>query len=236
MKNLSENEYLIVGGWDRFRAISPDGDDWQHSSYSKKQSLMCSGIAFGQGLCALLFKRGYFGTCLLDLSRDGENWESHEIESDQVGHSLVFFNGSFIVCTGKTINTGHKPKVVLSEDGKTWSQAHDVPGRSIMTHYVQGNDRLVRIGPNGMAAATTDGANWKVAPLESSQSMISLAFGNGYFLGGGLHGQAWRSEDGISWQQVNRGEEGEHLNTTIWDGDKFLGIGLGATRCNVAFG
>lgn len=224
-----EGECFIVAGWDSFRAVSDDGLEWQHASLSENQSLTSSGIAFGDGRCALLFKRGYFGTSLLEWTSDGRVWESHEIEADQVGHSVAYFTGKFIVCTGKTINAGHKPKVVLTSDGTTWSESFDVPGRSIMTHYAEADGRLVGVGPSGMAAATSDGRHWTVAELKTSESMISLAYGNGLFVGGGLHGQIWLSENGIHWSRANQGDEGEHLNTMIWDGDKFLGIGLGAT-------
>ena len=223
------NDVFLVGGWDRFRAVSDDGIHWRHTNFSEKETLMCSGIADGGGRCAMLYKRGYFGKCILDVSPDGKDWQEFEVDAKQVGHSLVYFGGQFLVCTGKTINSGHRPEVVLTEDGSQWSQPIRVGGRSIMTHYAQGNDRLVGVGPSGMAAMTTDARQWKVADLKISDSMISLTFGNGRFVGGGLHGQAWISHDGLIWEKVNQGDEGEHLNTMIWTGENFVGIGLGAT-------
>ncbi len=222
-------DYFVAGGWDRYRAISEDGSTWGSVSFSEKDSMMCSSITFGAGRCAILVKRGYWGKFFLELSSDGEVWETHEIDSPQVGHTVAYFDGKFIVCTGKTINTGHRPKALLSEDGRKWSKPYDIPGRSIMTHYAENDGRLVGIGPNGMAAVTRNGAEWKVADLDGSTSMISLAFGAGWYVGGGLHGQIFRSEDGLSWEKVNAGDEGEHLNSMIWDGHQFLAIGLGAT-------
>jgi len=220
---------FIAGGLDRFRSVSADGLNWQATEFSDDGGPTCAGAAFGDGRCALLFKSGYYGKTEIEFSEDGESWTRNEVKSDQVGHSVVYYDHKFIVCTGKTINSGHKPKVVTSKDGKSWTKESSVPGRSIMTHYATGNGRLVGVGPSGMAASTQDGTDWKGADLTTAESMISLAFGDGFFVGGGLHGQVWRSEDGLKWEKTNSGKEGEHLNATIWDGKQFLGIGLGAT-------
>jgi len=220
---------FVVGGLDRFRSVSSDGLNWQATEFSDKGGPTCAGAAFGNGRCALLFKKGYYGKTEIEFSEDAENWDRSEIDAKQVGHSLIFYNGQFIVCTGKTINAGHKPKVLATEDGESWTKEFSIPGRSIMTHYAEGNGRLVGIGPSGMAASTKNGTDWKGADLSTAESMISLAFGNGFFVGGGLHGQVWRSPDGLKWEKTNSGKEGEHLNATIWDGKRFLGIGLGAT-------
>ena len=222
-------ELFVVGGFDKFRAVSADGLVWEHATFSEKQSTVGSSLAFGDGRCALLVKRGYYGKAYLDFTRDGETWDSHEIKTGQLGHAVAFFKGRFLVCLGDTIGSGHKPKIVTTDDGSSWSKEHAVGGRSIMTRYAEGNDRLVGVGPSGMAATTTDGETWKVADLKTAESMISLAYGKGRFVGGGLHGTIWRSEDGLAWELVNTGDEGEHVNSMIWDGERFVGVGLGAT-------
>jgi len=220
---------FVIGGWDRFHAVSEDGSDWKDIEFEEDDRQFCTGIAFGAGQCGMLWKRGYHGDSYLTISSNGSTWDETKLETDEPGHSLAWYDGKFIVCTGKTINRGHKPKTYLTEDGKKWSKAHEVGGQSIMTHYVEGNERLLGIGPDGMAATTTNGADWKVAELASQDSMVSLAFGNGAFVGGGLHGKIMRSEDGLKWDQVNTGREGDHINSMIWDGTKFIGVGMEST-------
>jgi len=222
-------DLFVVGGWDRFRAVSRDGREWGEASFSEKDSQFCTGIAFGDGRCGMLYKRGYFGASTLEISGDGENWEEFALKTDQPGHSLAYLDGKFIICTGKTIGSGHQPKAYLTEDGKKWSKAHEVGGPSIMTHYATGNGVLAGVGPAGMAAVTRDGAKWKVAELSRADTMISLAFGKGGFVGGGLHGGIMRSDDGLKWERVHSGEEGRHVNTMLAVEGGYLGIGLGAT-------
>ena len=60
-------------------------------------------------------------------------------------------------------------------------------------------------------------------------TLADVAFGAGKFVGVGLNGLRMSSEDGLTWSAPQRGEEGEHLNTVIWTGDKFAAIGFGAT-------
>jgi hypothetical protein len=37
------------------------------------------------------------------------------------------------------------------------------------------------------------------------------------------------SPDGVAWGPRIPGEEGEHLNSILWTGDRFVAVGLGAT-------
>lgn len=61
------------------------------------------------------------------------------------------------------------------------------------------------------------------------ETLIDIAFGNGIFAGGGMHGLRMRSVDGLTWTDRVSGEEGEHINSMIFDGKQFVGIGQGAT-------
>ena len=37
------------------------------------------------------------------------------------------------------------------------------------------------------------------------------------------------SEDGLTWARRYSGEEGEHLNSVLWTGERFVAVSLGAT-------
>ena len=56
-----------------------------------------------------------------------------------------------------------------------------------------------------------------------------MAFGKEVFVGVGLHGLRMWSEDGLKWSPRLAGEEGEHLNSIVWTGERFVAVGMGAT-------
>ena len=37
------------------------------------------------------------------------------------------------------------------------------------------------------------------------------------------------SSDGLKWSDRQVGEEGEHINSILWTGERFVAVGLGAT-------
>ena len=60
-------------------------------------------------------------------------------------------------------------------------------------------------------------------------TLVDVAFGAGKFVGVGLHGLRSVTEDGVAWPHRFAGEEGEHINSVIWTGDRFVAVGQGAT-------
>jgi hypothetical protein len=58
---------------------------------------------------------------------------------------------------------------------------------------------------------------------------VDVAFGNGVFVGVGLHGLRMLTTDGVKWTDRQIGDEGEHLNSVVWAKDKFVAVGVGAT-------
>ena len=76
----------------------------------------------------------------------------------------------------------------------------------------------------------TDGQFGNAAPdLKATDTLVDVAFGAGKFVGVGLHGLRSVTEDGLKWTQRFPGEEGEHLNSILWTGDRFVAVGQGAT-------
>lgn len=94
-----------------------------------------------------------------------------------------------------------------------------------------GNDRIVLSGDYGarLSGKSLEDKFKAVPKALANDTLIDLAFGNGVFVGGGLHALRMRSRDGLEWIDRVVGEEGEHLNSMIFDGKQFVGIGQGAT-------
>ena len=65
--------------------------------------------------------------------------------------------------------------------------------------------------------------------LKPVDTLIDVAFGNGVFVGVGLHGVRTSTRDGVTWSDRLLGEEGEHINNVVWTGDRFVAVGQGAT-------
>lgn len=133
---------------------------------------------------------------------------------------------------------GQIPGVLHSKDGKDWAErspilddAKVIRRDAHMRRIAFGNGLAVIAGDYGARLARKEGAAMFDAVLQASaqDTLIDLAFGNGRFVGGGLHGLRMRSTDGLQWTDRTVGEEGEHINTMIFDGEQFVGIGQGAT-------
>jgi hypothetical protein len=134
---------------------------------------------------------------------------------------------------------GASPGTVTSKDGRVWTARQNfLPDWKVMRHdahlrrVAQGSGRLVAIGDYGarLVRPTIDSIAWEaVSDAKARDTLIDVAFGNGVFVGGGLHGLRMRSDDGLNWTDRVVGEEGEHINAMIFDGQQFVGIGQGAT-------
>jgi hypothetical protein len=123
-----------------------------------------------------------------------------------------------------------QPFVMTSKDGEQWSEMRLIAGKNVLRRLAWGRDRCVGVGDRGRRANSPDGLNWQDDPgVKAIDTLVDVAFGAGVFVGVGLHGLRMTSADGITWDQRFPGEEGEHLNSILWTGDRFVAVGLGAT-------
>jgi hypothetical protein len=123
-----------------------------------------------------------------------------------------------------------KPFALMSEDGKTWSALIELPGKDILRRFAVGNGLIVGVGDRGRRAASPDGREWKDATGNKAiDTLVDVAFGANKFVGVGLNGMRMVTEDGVNWTTKQVGEEGEHLNSIVWTGERFAAIGAGAT-------
>jgi len=112
-----------------------------------------------------------------------------------------------------------------------WSDFHETGAKFVLRRVAFGNDLCVGVGDRGRRAVSKDGGlTWEDVPnTKAVDTLIDVAFGNGIFVGVGLHGLRISTRDGKQWSERQVGEEGEHCNTVVWTGEKFVAIGQGAT-------
>ena len=123
-----------------------------------------------------------------------------------------------------------KPFVVTSRDARDWTESKFITGKNMLRRIAWGNERFVGVGDRGRRAMSTDALQWTDTPdVMAIDSLIDIAFGAGRFVGVGLHGLRMSSEDGVKWSERLLGEEGEHINSVVWTGDRFVAVGQGAT-------
>ena len=225
---------FIATGEDGFRAFSTDGRTWTHRQTAKEGEVL-RAAAFGAGRCVVAGRFG--GKDQFYATADGVRWEpsEHDAKYSNYVRNIVFFNHRFFAVAGESAGGG-KPFMLASTDGVHWDPPRQISDEkeqrvnTLLRRFAIGNDLLIAVGDYGRKSATADGVAWKTAAgVKPADSLIDIAFGNGIFAGGGMHGLRMRSVDGLTWTDRVSGEEGEHINSMIFDGKQFVGIGQGAT-------
>jgi len=227
---------FLAAGESGLRAASRDGIEWTHQQLDR-EGVLLQHACFGQGRCLVFGKFG--GDSIGWTTADGATWDPFKLNSQAyVGAFGPVFStaGQFHIITE---DRGPVPGEITSADGKAWSPRKPITAdRKGMIGFdpnlrrvAQGNDRVIIVGDYGSRLARKEGAElFEIAPgTLATNTFIDVAFGNGVFVGGGMHGLCMRSEDGLTWTDRTTGEEGEHINAMIWDGGQFVGVGQGAT-------
>ncbi len=236
MNTPLNGSYIIAAGEDGLRAFSSDAKTWSHVA-TDREGVLLSQARFAGGRCVAAGRYG--GELRAYSTGDGVEWEMSKFDVQPYSTRLdvVFTEQDRFVAVLN--QDGASPGTVTSKDGLTWSPRKDfLPDWKVMRHdallrrVAQGNGRLVAIGDYGarLVRPTAESTAWDAVPeAKARDTLIDVAFGNGVFVGGGLHALRMRSEDGLNWTDRVVGEEGEHLNAMIFDGKQFVGIGQGAT-------
>lgn len=227
--DLSQGMFVAVGHKGQ-RLVSADGQTWKNQQFGRDGEIF-RGVAFGNGRFASV--GSYGGDNITASTADGAQWTIGKKEARYVNYlrGLGFGNQLFLGLGGDPGSVGDsKPFVATSEDGITWSEFVPVAGRNILRRVTWGNDRFVAVGDRGRRATSSDGRTWNDAPdVKAIDTLVDVACGNGVFAGVGLHGLRMSTTDGLKWTARQIGEEGEHLNTIVWTGDRFVAVGQGAT-------
>ena len=227
---------FVAVGENGLRAFSRDGLEWINQQVDR-DGVLLQHVCFGQGRCLAIGKFG--GDSIGWSTADGASWDAFKLNAQAyVGTYGPIFSadGLFRVIAEAG---GPAPTEITSTEGKVWSARKPLTlDRKGMLGFdpslrrvAQGNDRVVIIGDYGARLMRKTGAAlFDIAPSAvAKNTLIDVAFGNGFFVGGGMHGLCMRSEDGLAWTDRTTGEEGEHINAMVWDGQQFVGVGQGAT-------
>ena len=222
---------LFVGvGYNGLRITSADGRTWSAPTTGREGEIYRT-VAFGNNLCVTA--GSYGGSNLFAVSPDGTAWKS--VEKD-AGYSryirgLIFAQGTFLGLGGDGGTVGASaPFETHSADGLTWSDPHLFEGNYLLRRAAFGSGMYVGVGDRGRRAVSPDGRAWKDLPnVKAIDTLVDVAFGNGVFVGVGLNGLRQRTVDGQTWTDRQLGEEGEHLNSILWTGERFVAVGFGVT-------
>lgn len=228
---------FVAVGHQGQRLVSDDGIEWKNQQLGKEGELY-RAVCFGNGRYVAVGTYG--GQNIFASSADGATWETSQRDGKYKDYvrGLGFGNGTFLAIGGDPGSVGSSsPFVVMSADGVKWSDITPIKGKNILRRIAWGNGRFVGVGDRGRRAASLDGRDWIDAPdVKAIDTLVDIAFGaadpksgKGLFAGVGLNGLRMCSEDGLKWSNRQLGEEGEHLNSIVWAGDRFVAVGMGAT-------
>lgn len=202
-----------------------------------REGTLLNRACFAGGRCVAAGKLG--GERTVFVTADGLTWTQTKLDGrPYVTRIEVLYaeqNHFHLVVN----EDGEKPGVMRSADGIKWEPRKPVlDNPKVLRHdahlrrgVLGANGQLVVIGDYGARLSRKAvGDQWQAVPNAAARdTLIDLAFGNGVFVGGGLHGLRMRSRDGLDWTDRVTGEEGEHINAMIWDGRQFVGVGQGGT-------
>lgn len=224
---ISGSVFVAVGE-NGLRVFSPDGLAWSHLQ-SGREGEVNSTACFGAGKCVVAGRFGGDGS--FAATSDGVAWivEKHNAQYVKYIHCVTYFQHKFIAAGTNFVMT--------SVDGVKWSKETPIVEYKVsyglggmLRRFAQGNGLLVGVGDFARRSVSKDGLVFQDTPKPKAvDTLIDIAFGNGFFVGGGMHGLRMRSVDGLTWTDRTVGEEGEHINSIVWDGKQFVGIGQGAT-------
>jgi photosystem II stability/assembly factor-like uncharacterized protein len=226
---------FVATGENGLRVFSRDGKTWTNLQ-TDREGVLLKHACFLNGRC--LAVGPYGGERVAFVTTDGLKWDSLKLEGQPYStrlETLYVSRQRFHVVLHQD---GSPYEVISSADGKTWLPRHPIlDDWKLLRHdahlrrFAQGKDRLVLVGDYGARLVQQADANkFEAVPkAQARDTLIDIAFGNGVFVGGGLHALRLRSSDGLDWTDRAVGEEGEHINSMIFDGKQFVGIGQGAT-------
>lgn len=221
---------FIAVGHRGLRIASTDGKAWTNLQTGKEGEVY-RAVSYGNGRFAAVGSFG--GSNIMASTADGVDWQTGTRDAKYVSYvrGLGFGKGMFLGLGGDPGAVGDsRPFVVTSEDGQTWSELTPISGKNMLRRACFGNDRFVGVGDRGRRATSKDGKAWTDSPnVKAIDTLIDVTFGRDLFVGVGLHGLRMTSEDGMKWSERLVGEEGEHINSVLWTGDRFVAVGQGAT-------
>lgn len=168
------------------------------STYLRPPIRLCA-VTFGGGVFVIVGDSGEILT-----SRDGEQWTVSASGSSDTLTGIAWGNVGFVV-------VGDKGTILTSPDGTKWTKENSGTEQRLFG-VAYGNGTFVALGDGSTILASTDGIKW--TPMDiGSETMKSIAFGNGIFMGTSVapffagkwymdNHQTMVSKDGKNWHEV----------------------------------
>jgi hypothetical protein len=232
---MPDQPLFLAVGQQGVRMTSADGRTWS-AEQTGKEGEIYRGATIGNG--RLVAAGTFGGKNIFASSPDGKTWKTTDKDGQYklfvraVGFGTPGNKPTFVAVGGEPVTVGgSNPFSLLSTDGgATWSDYVMNAGKTILRRLTWGNDRFVGVGDRGRRSMSKDGRTWTdVEKVKAIDTLIDVTYGKNLFVGVGLHGLRMYSEDGLTWSDRIPGEEGEHLNTVSFTGDRFVAVAPGAT-------
>jgi hypothetical protein len=222
---------FIAVGHNGLRLTSPDGEKWSEPALGKEGEVY-RGVCFGKDRFVAF--GSYGGVNIFATTSDGKTGETAQQDAkySRYVRGITYGQDRFLALGGDPGAVGAANAFELtSSDGLKWSDFHETGAKFVLRRAAFGNDVCIGVGDRGRRSVSKDGGlKWEDVPnTKPIDTLIDIAFGNGVFVGVGLHGLRITTRDGKVWSEPQRGEEGEHCNSIVWTGEKFVAIGQGAT-------
>jgi len=232
LRSVASGEGVIVAvGSSGTILVSSDGAEWEVRAATTEYGL--TDVTYGGGrFVAVGGKTGFEGSPGLGVylsSEDGWHWEER--------HRTSYFTPDAVTWNGaRFIAVGRAGRVLISEDGATWSD-HELPALEWdLTDLVWDGSRYLAVGlenwfVGGVARfSSEDGLSWEQAAMDTDcvASAVTWADGRYVAVGGIWPWQACvlTSENGQDWDEVVFEEPGL-LQDVVFANDQFLAVGLG---------
>lgn len=147
-------------------------------------------------------------------STDGISWTPTAMPSSREWSGVAFGANKFVAVA----KDGYNPNIAYSSDGISWEALNILSGARLVD-IAYGSGKFVAISgyytniasgssispsKSNVAAYSTDGINWEKITLPSSDSWVSIIYGNGKFVAVAFRSSsAIYSIDGINWYPVS---------------------------------
>lgn len=175
-------------------SIKNDATEWNlHRNSIDKDTANWTSITYGNGTFVAVAKNSTGNQIV--ISGDGINWTpqngAHSLPNYRtLWNSVTFGNGVFVaVGSARIVGNEIGNAVMTSPDGVNWSP-QSIPdpannGNNNLNAVTFGGGKFVAVGNSGTnrALTSTDGVTWTAPATAVNRTYLSLAYGDGTFVG-----------------------------------------------------
>ena len=224
---------FVAVGHNGLRIVSGDGARGRTHSSARKGEIYRT-LCFAAGRCVAVAapRRRQHLRRRRRTASPGKTGKTGTRTIPLTSAGLRLRQGIFLALGGDPGAVGNsRPFVLRSADGVQWSDRSRLAGQEHPPpHGLRNGASSASATVAGGRLAETASRTGRTSPdVKAIDTLVDVAFGKGVFVGVGLHGLRMTSEDGLGWTDRQVGEEGEHINSILWTGDRFVAVGQGAT-------